>query len=87
MNVGEPDFPPPQEVADAIAAALKAGHTRFARQQEKRPVALLTSSFSSYSYVAVQGLPELRAEIARYMTEKRGASYVHSITRLCHPKF
>jgi len=50
-NLGQPDFPLPRHIADAVKRALDAGLT---------------------TYCDPQGIPELRAEVARSVSERHG---------------
>lgn len=50
-NIGQPDFPLPPHIRDAVKAALDRGLT---------------------TYCDPQGIPELRAEVARSVSEKHG---------------
>jgi aspartate aminotransferase len=50
-NLGQPDFPLPEHIADAVVEAVRAGQT---------------------TYCDPQGLPELRAALARKIAEDRG---------------
>jgi aspartate/methionine/tyrosine aminotransferase len=50
-NLGQPDFPLPEHIAEAVIKAIRDGHT---------------------TYCDPQGLPELRATLARKIAEERG---------------
>jgi aspartate aminotransferase len=50
-NLGQPDFPLPSHIAEAVVAAIRAGHT---------------------TYCDPQGLPEVRAAVARKVGDDRG---------------